>query len=515
MNKLKEYRLGIEGRKAIKSVSKQVGDILGKTLGLAGRNYFLPQGITNDGRTIVSEIRFENEIEDQVSLAYHEVASRTDKDVGDGTTTSMVLASQLTQDLIDKVADIDAPSPNEMPVLSLYRQLDEEKDKVLDILKGKVRKIKNKEDLENVAMTAMEHSEGAKIVADTMWEAGKDSFPVLDKGFNEKIEKDVIQGVAYPLNIAHNSMFNQVNKAEYVDVPILVVNHNFEEYNELAPFFLSMLQDTQKNKPPALVIVAKQFSVPFVNSVAEAVLRTKFPMVLVSANLHSDTFKDIAAYVDANLVDTHPKAGKKITDVVFKDVGIAKKVIAMEKETKFIKGRGLEARILNQQGSISRVGQRVEEIEYQLKTEKSPKEREQMERRIGALQGGIATIYVDAKTAVERYYLKLKVEDAMNSCRAALNGGMVEGGGVTLKNIAEELGEGSLLYNTLSKPYNKIIQNNMGIIPDTKDVEDAYLVVKSSFENAISVVKVLLSVEGIISNSTPSMVESLKQVINE
>ena len=105
---------------------------------------------------------------------------------------------------------------------------------------------------------------------------------------------------------------------------------------------------------------------------------------------------------------------------------------------------------------------RVKEIEKLKETEKDEKERILMDKRISALLGGVATIYVDAKTTAERYYLKLKVEDAMNSCKGALNDGMVKGGGITLKEVAEELGEGSLLYNALLAPYNRIIQNNFG-----------------------------------------------------
>src|SRR3989304_6893402 len=133
----KIYKLGREGREAIKNIYKQVGDILGKTLGPAGRNYFLPSGITNDGRTIVSEIRFEDECEDNVALAFHEMARQTDKDAGDGTTTTMVIGAQMACDCIDRVADIDAPLGEAKSSMELAKELEAEKDKVLEILKSK------------------------------------------------------------------------------------------------------------------------------------------------------------------------------------------------------------------------------------------------------------------------------------------------------------------------------------------------------------------------------------------
>jgi len=304
-----------------------------------------------------------------------------------------------------------------------------------------------------------------------------------------------------PFNIATTSMFNGVGKAEYSEIPILVANHCFEQYLEVAPFMLSMLQG--KTKQNGLAIVAKQFSVPFINSVSDAVKRAGFPIILISGNFHNDTFGDIAAFCDAKLIDTHPKTGVKITEAKFSDAGFCKTFIAREKETTFIGGRGLESLVYGKE-TLTKVGVRVKEIEKLKETEKDGKERDLMDKRIAALLGGIATIYVDAKTAAERYYLKLKVEDAMNSCKGALNDGMVKGGGVTLKEIAEELkeeiGENFLLYNALRKPYDRIIQNNLGKEFDLEGVYDSFSVVKATVANAVSVVKVLITIEGIIAD---------------
>ena len=339
-----------------------------------------------------------------------------------------------------------------------------------------------------------------------MWQAGKDTYPILDNGFNQKIETFVVKGITLPFNIATTSMFNGVGKAEYADVPVLVVNHCFDQYLELAPFMISMLQG--KVKQNGLVIVAKQFSVPFINSVSDAVKRAGFPILLISGNFHNDTFGDIAAFCDAKLIDTHPKSGVKITEAKFADAGFVKTIIAREKETTFVGGRGLESLVYGQE-TLTKVGVRVKEIEKLKETEKDEKERILMDKRISALLGGVATIYVDAKTSAERYYLKLKVEDAMNSCKGALNDGMVKGGGITLKEVAEELGEGSLLYNALLAPYNRIIQNNLGREFDLEGVFDSYSVVKAGVENAVSVCKVLCSLEGIISNKEKDLVGEL------
>lgn len=501
----KDYKYGSDAKEAIKNVAKQIGDTLGKTLGTAGRNYFLPQGITNDGKTIVSEIRFEDECEDQVALAFHEIARQQDKDAGDGTTTSLVVGAKLISDVIEQVGDIEigvGKSPME-----LMKQLDEEKDKAIALLDTKVKKVESLEDLKQIAKTSME-VEGYEQIAEAMWKVGKDGYPILKEGINGKIEIDTIDGLELPFNIATEGMFNGVGVAEYNDCIVLVANHCFEQYLEITPFMASFIES--KPRVGALVVVAKQFSVPFVNNISTVSKKTNLPIILVSANVHQDTFEDIASFVDAKAIDTHPKKGEKITDAKFIQAGFAKSIIARSKSTVFIGGRGIET--INSQTGESKVLERVSQITKLKESEKDSKEVLQMERRIGALLGGIVTVYVDAKTLAERYYLKLKIEDTVNSCHGALNDGMLVGGGQTLSVVAEELGQDSLLYNSLREPYARMKMNNMNKEMDLTGVYDAYTVIKGVIENAVSVAKVVITIEGIIADHPKSMVEELTKL---
>lgn len=512
--KKKEFKLGMEAREAIGNVAKQMGDILGKTLGPAGRNYLLPTGITNDGKTISSQIRFEDECDDNIAISFHEIALRTDRDGGDGTTTSMVLGTKLAQDLIAKVGDIDTPAPGDIPVMQLSRQLEEEKDKVVSLLKERAIPVTSLERLENIALTSMEDVEGSKLIASAIWEAGKDSFTIIEEGFNGKLEKDVIPGVRYPLSISAPYMYtNDRKEAVYNNVPVLVLNHAFEEYAELVGIMTTLIADKEK-KHPALVIIAKQFSVPFVGAVANMTRRSNFPILLLSTKMDNDGFEDIASFVDAQMIDTHPKTGVKITDVTIATAGFAKKIVAKDKETVLIGGRGLEAVVMSPGGEPQTcVAARVEVIKSQLEAQKDADKRKDMEMRMASLLGGIATIYVDAKTAVERHYLKLKVEDAMNSCKAALEGGMLPGGGQALASVAEELGADALLYSTLKEPARRILANAGGVLDIPSTVVDPFIVVKAGLENAVSVVKVLLTTEGVIADAVPSMVEELRNTL--
>ncbi len=509
MSDKKVFKLGKDARETLKIVATQVGDILGKTLGPAGRNYSLPTGITNDGRTIVSHINYDDECQNDALLAFHEMARQQDNDAGDGSTTVMVVGAQLILDTLEQVGDMDMPIGGKS-VMQLARELEAEKDKAIAILETKKRPVESLEQLEQVAFTAMENKEGAKIIASAIYEGGKDCYPVIKDGYNGKLEKDVVNGVEFPFHIATTSMFNKPGAAEAQNVAVLVVNHAFENYLELAPFMTSMVQ--VKPKIGGLVIVAKQFSVPFVQQIAEIRKGVGFPIILVSSPIiHEDTFNDVAAYVDANMVDTHPRTGKKITDVSYADAGFAKTVIVYEKVCQFIGGRGADVVIPTpDKRFLNRITQRVEEIK-KVQEKEDAKDRELSDKRIAALLGGITTIYVDAKTAAEKYYLKLKVEDAMNSCRAALNGGMVKGGGQTYNEIADELGTDSLLYGALKKCHARIIQNNMGQELDMTGVEDAFIVAKSAIANAVSVVSVICTIEGFIADKNEDMVDVLSK----
>src|SRR3990167_8729064 len=513
---MKKYAKGSEGREVIKFVAEQMGDILGKTLGPAGRNYFLPSGITNDGKTIAKQLDFStdgkaDEARNYIKEAFCEVAERQDMDAGDGTTTALVLATKLTETILDKVPDIDTPTPGAIQVMALSKQLDIEKTKACEFLAKKVVLVDSLLKLRQVAFTAMEDVENSKIIAETIYEAGKDAFPVIDEGFNGKIESSVIPGIRAPFAVVAPSMFNTSKKeAVYEHGPVLIVSHVFEAYKELSKFMESMMQQP-KSEIPGLVLIAKQFSVSFINEVARTTRATRFPILLLSnSNIESDVFEDVVAFVGGKLLDTHPKMGLKTSQLDFSYAGYAKKVIATDKEATFIGGRGLEL----QDSTTTQVNERVMSIKSQLEGETSPEKRTQMERRMAALLGGVATIYVDAKTAVDKYYLKLKVEDCMNSCRHALNSGMLRGGGIALKEVAEELGEDSLLHEALKEPYERI-QRNAGGIEIADNIQDSFLVMISALENAVAVVKILITTEGIIAEAEPSILDGIKNELSK
>ena len=507
----KEYALGAEGRVKIAKVAAFIGDAVGKTMGPSGRNYFLPSGITNDGKTILGHLRFADPCEDQVALAFHEIARQQDEDAGDASSSAIVMGAKIAETLLPKISDIDVPTFDSMPVMELLRAIDKEKDEAIKILDTMVTPCDSLEELKKVAFTSMENREISDLVAEVMWKSGKDTFPVIKDGFNKKVETDVVKGIEFPLILATTSMFNQTGRAEYNDVPVFVTNHNFEQMLEISPLMVDMV--STKIPSPAIVIVAKQFSVPFVNQVSELNRAGKFKVLLVSGNFHNDTFEDIAAYVDARFIDTAPRTGIKVTEARFKDLGVTKTVVAREKCTQFVGGRGTDAIVsTNPEGFLTRVGKRCDEIKKE--EFKDEKEKTQNERRVSSLLGGITTFFIDARTAAEKYYLKLKLEDTINSCRLALGSGRVVGGGVTFREIGDKLGENALLYPALYTVFEKVKRNNNGKEFDLSDVYDSYQSAKSVIENSTSVIKTVLTIEGIIADPEKDLTDDLAKKLN-
>ena len=505
-------------RPMVERVAKQISMRIGNTIGPGGRNYMTPEGITNDGVSILQHIRFEDEREDGIADAFEEIARRQDRDAGDGTTTATLLGCTLTPLVLKDVINIETPLPGSKTVMDIKHELETECEAAVALLQKRAELVESLEDLEKVAKTAMEGHESYKVVAEAIWEVGKDSNTSIAEGYNGKVEKDVVPGIEMPLKIETPSMYTNVTRRESVlENPLIIVaNHIFEAYSDLARFMTTMMEEKKKKNEGSqpIVIIAKKYSAQFVAQIVGLTRQTGIPILLLSGEgLKDQEFIDIAEFVDGQYVDTHPKEGRTMADFEYVDSGYAKKLIAGPEQTSFLGGRGLEAVVPNDDKLISRVEARVNDLKALAEKEQNPNEREEIERRAAGLKGGVATIYVDAKTAVDRFYLKKKIEDALNSCKAALDGGTVKGGGIALKEVAEEM-DGAYLPKALEEVNKRVVQNAGGELKVPDDVRDAFYTNKSAIENAAAVVKILVTMEGVIVDKERTLVDDLEKTLH-
>jgi hypothetical protein len=289
-----------------------------------------------------------------------------------------------------------------------------------------------------------------------------------------------------------------------------VVNHVFEAYSDLSVFFKELLEAKAKVRP--IVIIGKSFSVPFTAQVVAVSRKLGIQILLLNCNgLKDEELQDIAEFCDATYLDSHPKQNSIATPfkISYSDVGFVKKMVAGPAQTSFTGGQGIEK---------GRVSLRVEELKKLAETEQDTDKRELLKRRAAGLQSGVATFFVDAKTAVDRYYLKHKIQDAVNSCKAALEHGTVAGGGLALRSVAEKLlaeDPSSYLGRALSSIYDRVQQNAGGNLQiDPTQVRDAFYTNKCAIENAVAVVKILVIMEGVIAEKDTDLVDDLATKLN-
>lgn len=492
-------------RPMIKRVAAQIGERVGNTLGPGGRNYLTTNGITNDGVSILSDLRFEDEREDSLADCFEEVARRQDEDAGDGTTTATVLATSLTPLVLDDVLDIKTPIPGMRTVMDIKKGLEAELLMAITLLEEQKVPVTTVEELEKVAKTAMEGHSSSRLIASTVFEVGYNSNIALMEGFSGEVTADVIPGIHMPLKIETPAFYTNITRKEatYENPIIIVANHVFENYSDLAPFMQGMIASKTQVQP--IVIIGKQFSVPFTAQIVGVMRQTKIPFLLLGApHLRDEELIDIAEFLNARYVDTHPKEGQTPQAITFGDAGSCKKIIAGPNQTSFTGGDGIAA---------GRVSIRVEDLQKLAETEQNPEQRKLLLRRAAGLQGGVATLYVDAKTAVDRYYLKKKVEDAVNSCKAALQYGTVTGGGLAYKDVAALMDDG-YLKKVLPVIYNRVQANAGGSLDiNPEEVRDAYYTDKVALENAVAVVKILLTLEGVIADKEMDLAKDLTKLL--
>ena len=519
----------IQTRVAIEHVAMTLEKYVGATVGPGGRNSMTSEGITNDGVSILREIRFPDERHDGIADAFEECARRQDKDAGDGTTTATLMLCSGVPLALKDVSPIDTPIPGAKTVMQIKSQLEEEAKIAVQLLeKEAVIPVGDEnmlEALKLVSRTAMENHECADLIAETVFEVGANSNTNLMEGFDEKVKSEVTPGIEMPLKVQSPSMFTNPNRKEamHENVIVMVANHVFETYSDLSNFMNTMMAFKKENKeaPQPIVIVGKQFSIPFTSQIVSVTKQIGIPILLLDAGaLKDEEFQDIAEYTNATYFDTHPRDGKKMSEYGYKDAGRAKKIIAGPKQTSFIGGEGLTTTMALSPDSdqfVSRVEARITDLKKLAEDEQNPEYREELTRRAAGLGGGVATLYVDAKTAVDRYYLKKKVEDAVNSCKSVYEGGTVAGGGVALKRVADlltETGKADYLPGMLMA-VSKRVQMNAGgdLLINEDEIRDPFWTNKCAIENAVAVLKILVTTEGVIVNREPDMGDQFAKLL--
>lgn len=515
-----------DARKALKRGVDKVADVVKVTLGPRGRNVVLDKGyggptITNDGVSIAKEITLKDKFENMGAEIVKEVANKTNEVAGDGTTSSVVL----TQAIVSEGLRQTSMGLNAMAV---KHGIDKASKAVVDALRGIAKEIKTKDEIRQVASISAESEEIGKIIADTIDKVGKDGVVTVEESQSFGVESDVVEGMEFDKGYVSPYMVTNMERmeAEYKDAPILITDKKISTIKEILPLLEKLAQTGKKD----LVIIAEDVDGEALATFVVNKLRGAFNVLAIKAPGYGDKKKemleDIAVTIGAQVVSED--MGVKMENIDTKVLGKANKIISTKDNTIIVGGKGKK----------ENVAKRVSQLKMQSSASSSKFDKEKIDERIAKLSGGVAVIRVGAATETEMKYLKLKIEDAVNATKAAIEEGIVPGGGTALikvinkiaiqKNISKEEEIGfHIVLKALEMPLRQIAvnagkddgsaivekvkesKNNAGydalkdeIVEDmlVAGIVDPVKVVRSEVQNAASAAGILLTTEAAITD---------------
>ncbi len=465
-----------EARKLLKQGVDKVANAVKITMGPRGRNVVLDRGfgaptITNDGVSIAKEITLPNKFENMGAEIVKEVASKTDDKAGDGTTTATVLAQAI-------ISEGFKHSTMGLNAMGLKIGIEKAKKDVSEELKKMAKPVKNKEEYKQVATISAESPEIGSIIADTIEKVGKDGVVTVEESQSMGVESDVVEGLQFDKGFASAYMMTNPERmeAEYKDVPILLTDKKISSIKEILPLLEKVAQSGKKD----LVIIAEDVDGEALTTFVLNKLRGTFNVLAVKAPGYGDrkkeVLRDIAVTIGAQVISE--EVGLNFEKAEINMLGRAQRVVSDKDNTVIVGGKGKKTEI----------EKRIKELKAQLESTDSKYDKEKLQERIGKLSGGVAVIRVGASTETEMKYLKMKIEDAVKATKAAIEEGIVAGGGSAFIKVSKKLSEKKHAFSHKEEEIGygvviKSLEAPMRQIAENAGKDDASVVVDSIKKN--------------------------------
>ena len=428
-------------RKSLKAGIDAVADAVKITIGPRGRNVVLDKGygsptITNDGVSIAKEITLADKFENMGAEIAKEVATKTNDVAGDGTTTATILVQAI-------VAEGLRQTTMGMNAMGIRFGIEAASKDVVAALKAIAKPIKYDEEIEQVATISAESAELGKKIAETIRKVGKDGVVTVEESQSTELESEIVEGIEFDKGYVSAYMITNPERMEatYSDTAILITDKKISTVKEVLPILEQLAQSGKRD----LVIIAEDVDGEALTTFVVNKLKGTFNVLCIKAPGYGDRKKemleDIAVVVGATVI-TEEK-GVKFENAGLEALGKARKVVASKDNTIIVGGKGKKTAI------EARIGQ----IKAQRDSTDSKYDKEKLDERIAKLSGGVAVIRVGAATETEMKYLKLKIEDAVNATKAAIEEGIVAGGGVALVRAAAEVSRKMATRKLLTKEH--------------------------------------------------------------
>ncbi|MBI2798394.1 chaperonin GroEL [Candidatus Saccharibacteria bacterium] len=416
-----------DARKKLKAGVDKLADTVRATLGPKGRNVVLDKKygsplITNDGVTIAKEIELEDAFENMGAQIVKEVASKTNDQAGDGTTTATVLAQAMIEDGIKNIAAGANP-------MAVRRGIEKAAAAVAGELNKIAKPVRAGEEIANVASISAADPEVGALIAEVMEKIGADGIVTVEEGQTMGLDKEIVEGMQFDKGYVSPYMVTDTARMEAVveNAPILITDKKISSVQELLPLLEKLAAEGKKD----LVIIAEDLEGEALTTLVLNKLRGTFNAVAIKAPAFGDRRKemlaDIAILTGGQVITE--EVGLKLEDASVEMLGEARKVIADKDNTTIVDGKG-------SQGAVK---SRVAQMKTQAENMTSEYELEKLQERIAKLESGVAVIKVGAATEVELKEKKARIEDAINSTKAAVAEGIVPGGGSALIKAARAL----------------------------------------------------------------------------
>lgn len=421
----KQIKYSADARKRIKKGIDQVADSVKVTLGPKGRNVVLDKGygaptITNDGVTIAKEIELKDKFENIGAELIKEVADKTNDAAGDGTTTATLITQALVRDGLKFVETGINP-------VGIRKGMEATKDKIIKILRKNSKKIGSREEIAQVATISAESEEMGNMIADVMEDVGKDGVITVEESQTFGLSKEIVEGMNFDNGYISPYMITDAEDqtAELKDARVLITDKKISSINEMLPLLEKLAQSGKKE----LVIIAEEIEGEALATLILNKLRGALNVLAIKAPEFGDARKemleDIAILTGAQVISEDK--GMKLEKTETNMLGQAQKIISTKENTTIVSGKGKKKDI----------DARVEQIKMQIEKADSDYDKEKLQKRMAKLAGGVAVIKVGAATETELTYLKHKMEDALAATRAAVEEGIVAGGGTALAKASE------------------------------------------------------------------------------
>ena len=422
----KQIISGVIAREAVKRGVDQLANAVKITLGPRGRNVILDKGfgapvVTNDGVTIAKEIELKDKFENIGAELVKEAASKTNDIAGDGTTTAVVLAQAMIAEGINLINSGASP-------MVLKRGMDKAVIKVSEILKKNSKPV-TKEKIKDVAIISANDEEMGALIAEVIGKVGREGVVTVEEAQTLGVSYELVEGLQFDRGYVSAYMVTDTERMEAgLEKPhILITDKKVSALAEIMPLLEKMVKSGSKN----LVIIADEVEGEALATLVVNKLRGVFNVLAVKApgfgDKRKELLEDIAAIVDGDVISEDK--GMKLENVDLNSLGEAKRVVASKDNTTIVGGGG----------SKSEIERRIKQIKTQLEKTESEFDREKLEERLAKLSGGVAVIKVGAATETEMKEKKFRIEDAVAATKAAIEEGIVAGGGVALFESAREI----------------------------------------------------------------------------